>query len=144
MKAMRSKKRSETCIRFSATVPPSLLKEFDELVRSQKLDRSKGIQIAMRNFITEESWVNLEQENYAGIVLVTYDHTTPEIEERLTDLQHRFLNLIVANVHVHLTAEDCMEAIIVKGEGKKIKQLSESVSSIRGVKQIKVSVVKMA
>lgn len=144
MKDMQNKKKGETCVRFSATVPPSLLEEFDKLVKSQKLDRSKGIQIAMRNFITEESWTSLEEANYAGVILVTYDHTTPGIEERLTDLQHDFLSLIVANVHIHLAVEDCMEAIIVKGEGKKIKRLSEAISSIRGVKQIKVSVVKLS
>jgi CopG family nickel-responsive transcriptional regulator len=111
--------------------------------KSLKLDRSKGIQIAMRNFITEESWRSLEPGNYAGVVLITYNHETPGIEEKLTDLQHLFLSLIAANVHVHLTTEDCMEAIIVKGEGKKIKHLSESISSVRGIKQVKVSVVKM-
>ncbi|MCI4439561.1 CopG family ribbon-helix-helix protein [archaeon] len=140
---MKSKKKDETFVRFSATVPPSLLEDFDKLVKSLKLDRSKGIQIAMRNFITEESWRSLEPGNYAGVVLITYNHETPGIEEKLTDLQHLFLSLIAANVHVHLTTEDCMEAIIVKGEGKKIKHLSESISSVRGIKQVKVSVVKM-
>lgn len=144
MGGMKSKKKDEPYIRFSATVPPSLLEEFDKLVKSLKLDRSKGIQIAMRNFITEESWRSLEPGDYAGIVLITYNHETPGIEEKLTDIQHNFLSLIAANVHVHLTAEDCMEAIIVKGEGKKIKHLSESISSTRGIKQIKVSVVKMS
>ncbi|NHV06669.1 MAG: CopG family ribbon-helix-helix protein [Thaumarchaeota archaeon] len=140
---MKSKKKDETFVRFSATVPPSLLEDFDKLVKSLKLDRSKGIQIAMRNFITEESWRSLEPGNYAGVVLITYNHETPGIEEKLTDLQHLFLSLIAANVHVHLTTEDCMEAIIVKGEGKKIKHLSESISSVRGIKQVKVSVMKM-
>lgn len=140
---MKSKKKDETFVRFSATVPPSLLEDFDKLVKSLKLDRSKGIQIAMRNFITEESWRSLEPGNYAGVVLITYNHETPGIEEKLTDIQHRFLSLIAANVHIHLTTEDCMEAIIVKGEGKKIKYLSESISSVRGIKQVKVSVVKM-
>ncbi|MEM0171458.1 MAG: nickel-responsive transcriptional regulator NikR [Thermoproteota archaeon] len=140
---MHGKRKEEVCTRFSATVPPSLLKEFDKLVKSLKVDRSKGIQIAMRNFITEESWRSLEPGEYAGIVLVTYDHSTPGIDEKLTDIQHHFLDLIAANVHVHLTAEDCMEAIIVKGNGNKIKNLSESVSSAKGIKQIKVSVVKM-
>ncbi|MGB9758497.1 MAG: CopG family ribbon-helix-helix protein [Thermoproteota archaeon] len=141
---MKSKKKDETYIRFSATVPPSLLEEFDKLVRSLKLDRSKGVQIAMRNFITEESWRSPEPGNYAGVVLITYNHETPGVEEKLTDLQHHFISLIAANVHVHLTVEDCMEAIIVKGEGKKIKHLSESISSVRGIKQVKVSIVKMS
>lgn len=138
-----SKRKGEVYTRFSATVPPSLLEEFDKMVKSLSLDRSKGIQIAMRNFITEESWRNAEPGDYAGVILITYDHTTIGIEERLTDLQHHFLNLIVATVHVHLTLEDCMEAIITKGEGKKVRYFIDSVSSIRGIKQIKVSVVKI-
>jgi len=49
--------------RFGVSVPPELLSEFDGTIALMNYDRSKAIQLAMRNFLTEYTWT--EEEGFA-------------------------------------------------------------------------------
>jgi len=40
-------------------------------------------------------------------------------------------------MHIHLNEEDCLEAIAIKGEASRIRELSNELSSKRGVKLMK-------
>ena len=42
--------------RISISLPPSLLEEFDRVISSIGFDRSKAIQQAMRDYISEYQW----------------------------------------------------------------------------------------
>lgn len=126
--------------RFSASVPKELLEEFDALAKSAGMTRSRALQNAMASFVSATKWAK-EAGEVCGAVLVLYKHTRALVEDELTDAQHDHADVITSSVHVHLSREDCMQVIIVKGPAPKIKSLLNAVSSIKGVMQVSHTVV---
>lgn len=126
--------------RFSASVPKELLEEFDSIAKSAGLTRSKALQNAMAAFISATKWA-AEAEEVCGAVLVLYKHTRALVEDELTDAQHDHADVIASSVHVHLSRDDCLQAIIVRGRATRIKSLLNAVSSIKGVVQVSHAIV---
>jgi len=125
--------------RISVSLPSDLLEEFDDFVRSLKLDRSKAVQMAIRNFLTEYKVMEASGP-CAGVISIIYNHEVKGLEEKITDIQHEYGDVIVATLHAHLTKNDCMEVITVRGDAEKIRDLSERLLANRGVKQLKVTI----
>lgn len=126
--------------RFSASVPRELLEEFDAIAKSAGLTRSRALQNAMASFISATAWAK-EVGEVCGAVLVLYKHTRALVENELTDVQHEYTDIITSSVHVHLSREDCLQVIIVRGPAPKIKSLLNAISSIKGVMQVSHAVV---
>jgi CopG family nickel-responsive transcriptional regulator len=128
--------------RISFSTPPILLKQFDDSIRNLGYgDRSKALQIAMRNFITEYSWKKHEDAEGAGAILLTYDHDSHGLQEALTDIQHQFRGTINSATHIHLDESRCLEIISVRGKMKGIHSLAKAIMRMRGIMQLKISIV---
>ena len=128
----------ENVVRFSVSVPPELLTEFDETITRMGYDRSKAIRIAMRDFLTEYMWKYEEEGVATGTITLIYDHDVSGLEETLTDIQHLSRNIIISTMHIHLSEQDCLIVIAVKGKVKTIKNLTENLMSKRGIRQLKL------
>lgn len=61
--------KRENVKRFSVSVPPKLLRDFDEFVKSMGYKRSRAIQLAMQNFLSEYA-VKRGKEVVAGAILM--------------------------------------------------------------------------
>jgi CopG family nickel-responsive transcriptional regulator len=120
------------------------MKEFDESLRAIGYkDRSKGLQVAMRNFITEYAWKGAKGRLGAGAVLMTYDHRTHGLQEALTEVQHHYRDTINSTTHVHLDEYRCLEIISVKGRLERIQAMAKELMKTRGVSQLKLSTVAL-
>ena len=127
--------------RFSVSAPPDLLTEFDEMIKRRGYDRSKAIQLAMRNLLTEDMWKSEEKGIAAGTITLIYDHETTGLEESLTDIQHLSRDIIISTMHIHLDERNCLFVIAIKGEVKTIQNLAQELLSQRGIKQLKLATV---
>jgi CopG family nickel-responsive transcriptional regulator len=127
--------------RFSVSVPPDLLKEFDEMIRLRDFDRSKAIQLAMRNLLSDDVWKYEEKGKAAGTITLIYDHETTTLEERLTDIQHHSRDLIVSTMHIHLDEQNCLLVIAIKGEISEIRDLARNLTIQRGIKQLRLVII---
>jgi len=130
--------------RFSFSTPPTLMKQFDETLRALGYkDRSRALQIAMRNFITEYAWKSEKGKIGAGAILLTYEHRSRSIQEKLTDVQHHYRDVVTATTHIHLDESRCLEIISVKGKLERIQLMAQNVMKTRGVSQFKLSTVSI-
>jgi len=129
--------------RISVSVQPSLLKKFDELIEQMMLDRSKAVQVAMRNFLTEHGWTYKQRGPATGAIVMIYDHDVKGLEEVLTDVQHAHQHVISSSMHVHLSERDCLSVVAVRGEAEAIQNLSRALIANRGVKQVKTAIVSV-
>ncbi len=127
--------------RFGVSVPPELLTEFDETIVRMGYDRSKAIQLAMRNFLTEYRWAYEERGVAAGTINIIYDHEASGLEESLTDVQHLHRDIVGSAMHIHLDERHCLLVIAVRGEVKAIQNLAKELMSKRGVKQLKLATI---
>ncbi len=129
--------------RFSVSIHPELLREFDDTINRMHYDRSKAIQLAMRNFLTEYKWEHEEEGLAAGTMTIIYDHEARGLEESLTDTQHHHIDTISSAMHVHLNERSCLLVIAVKGKIKTIQDLAKDLMSKRGIEQLKLAIVKI-
>jgi CopG family nickel-responsive transcriptional regulator len=128
--------------RISFSTPPTLLKQFDDSVRTLGYeDRSKALQVAMRNFVTENAWKTDEGASGAGAILLTYNHDSHGLQEMLTDVQDQFRDTINSTTHIHLDESKCLEIISVRGKMKRIYNLAKAILRRRGIMQLKISIV---
>ena len=131
-------------IRVGVTFPPDLLKDLDEVTGKMGYgSRSKAIQDAVRLFVSERKWLREDESNQTGILLLVYDHEVRGLETELTEVQHSHSSLISSTMHVHVSEQDCMEAIAVKGKASEIRELSNELTTKRGVKILKTMIVSV-
>jgi CopG family nickel-responsive transcriptional regulator len=130
--------------RISISIPPELLREFDEMTQRMGYDRSKAIQMAVRNYLTEYRWTSEEEGTGIGALVMLYDHGTRGLEQALTDIQHHHQSIISSSMHIHLDEHNCLEIIATKGGIKEIKNLTQDLMTKRGVKQLKLAVLTQA
>ncbi|MEM3003915.1 MAG: nickel-responsive transcriptional regulator NikR [Candidatus Bathyarchaeia archaeon] len=129
---------AEVVCRFSVSAPKSLVEEFDSVIKKMGYDRSKAIQAAMRNFLSDYKWMHGISGKVAGGLVAIYDHEIRGLDEDLTDIQHRYHDIIGLTTHIHLDERHCLEVIPVRGDAKLVKRLTEDIMTKRGVKQSKL------
>ena len=130
--------------RISFSTPPALMKQFDQSLSAMGYeDRSKALQVAIRNFITEYAWKAEKGKSGAGAVLMTYDHETHGILEELTHAQHRYRDVISSTMHIRLDESRCLEIISVRGKLERIQTMARELMKTKGVSQLKLSTISL-
>jgi CopG family nickel-responsive transcriptional regulator len=130
--------------RFSVSVDPELLAEFDQTIGGIGYTRSSAIQVAMRGFLTDHKWSAAKEGNMAGAVTMIYQHETRDLASELTHIQHDYIDVITSTTHVHLDHDNCLEILAVKGVTSRIHELTQNLRVVRGVKQLKFSILNIA
>ena len=126
--------------RFSVSVEPELLEEFDQVINNIGFNRSTAVQVAMRNYLSDHKWKD-DEGTVVGAITMIYDHHSGGLTDELNHIQHDYFNIISSTTHVHMDHDNCLEILAVKGEAAEIKELSSALSVIRGIKQIKLSLM---
>ena len=75
-----------------------------------------------------------ENSEVIGVVSILYDHHHRELNERLTEIQHKQHHMVLSAMHVHLDHDNCVEVIIIKGQSARVKELAEALIAAKGVK----------
>lgn len=128
--------------RTSFSVSPAVLKRFDDVISKIGYeDRSRALQIAMTNFITEYTWTTEKGRAGVGAILFTYSHRPHGLQEALVDIQHRYRDVVDSTTHVHLDESRCLEIVSVRGQTARIQELAKRLMKTRGVIQLKLSMV---
>lgn len=128
--------------RTSFSVSPAVLKRFDDIISKIGYeDRSRALQIAMTNFITEYTWATEKGRAGVGAILFTYSHRPHGLQEALVDIQHRYRDVVDSTTHVHLDESRCLEIVSVRGQTARIQELAKRLMKTRGVTQLKLSMV---
>lgn len=133
---------SEGVSRISVSVPPNLLREFDEaLKRLGYEERSKAIQTAMQGFVTESKWLCEKKGRGIGAIVMVYDSTIRQVGDVLTEMQHKYRGIAESTIHMHLDEKNCLQIIPVRGNTSEVKSLVEALMTIDGVKEVKLAIV---
>ncbi len=129
-----------TLKRFSISMESNLLRKFDSLVKQRGYEnRSEAVRDLVRDTLIQHSWEKDEQI-VAGSIILFYDHHQNNLLDELTKIQHGMHDNIMATTHFHLDHTNCLELIIVKGKAKDIQQLSNKLTSLKGVQYGKFTV----
>ncbi|MGA3266194.1 MAG: nickel-responsive transcriptional regulator NikR [Verrucomicrobiota bacterium] len=130
----------ETVSRFSISLPPSLLRQLDEMSGQKGYDnRSQAIADMIRDRLVEHRQ-KYGNEDIAGTITLVYDHHKPHLQATLTDIQHDHHDVILSTVHVHLDHHNCLEVLLVRGKAVVIKKIADELIAAKGVKHGKLTV----
>ena len=133
------KAKKEDIVRFSVSLPKSLLEELDRrMVKKGYASRSELVRDLIREQLIQEKWQD-KKERVVGVLTIGYDHHQRELAERLMEIQHNKYVNILCTTHVHLDHHSCLEAIILKGRPPEIEKMRFQIGGLRGVKFAKLT-----
>jgi len=134
---------SKGVTRFSVSLPPSLVKAFDDSWKSMGYEsRSKAAHDAFRSFISDYKWSS-EKAEVAGTIALVYYLDKPGLLNQIVEAQHKFENVVTSSMHLHLTKDKCMEIIAVKGKVSDVRSLSQELMTKKGVKELKFTAIAL-
>jgi CopG family nickel-responsive transcriptional regulator len=118
------------------SVEEELLESFDQLIAGQGYTaRSEALRDLMRDALVKSRLESSpEDAEVLGSLTLVYDHHASELNDKMNELQHDHHDLVVSVLHVHVSHDDCMEVIVLRGAVKEIRALSDGLLSLKGVK----------
>ena len=90
-------------------------------------------------FISEHKWRT--EGRVVGVITIIYNHDIGNVDEKLTDIQHKYIEEIVTSLHVHLSSDKCLQVIVVKGDSRKIRNLVNELMNLKGVLAVRTSLL---
>lgn len=125
--------------RFSVAMDEDLLGRFDELVarRGSGANRSEAVRDLVRDALVESEWEESTGE-IVGTITMVFDHHASDLSEKLDAVQHAHHDKVVSTMHVHLDAHNCLEVIVVRGDGDGVRAISDTLLGTKGVKHGKL------
>jgi CopG family nickel-responsive transcriptional regulator len=132
--------KKETAARFSVSLPPTLLTQFDAMSADRGYDnRSLAIADMIRAQLVDFQQ-RMDTGEIAGTITLVYDHHKPHLQDSLTNIQHDHHEVILSTVHVHLDHHNCLEVLIVRGQASTIRKIADELIAAKGVKHGKLTV----
>lgn len=124
-------------VRFTVSIDEKLLDKFDSFIEEKGyVNRSEAVRDLIRSALIEK---DLKPESFAfGTLTIVYDHHQKELVERVTDIEHSYLDNIISTMHIHIDHHHCLEVVAVKGKVREIKELADKITSLKGVKHAKL------
>lgn len=131
-------------MRIGISLPETLLGKFDDIILHRGYSsRSEGIRDAIRNYIVNYEWMSDIQGERVGVITIVYAHSHRGVEDNLTEIQHEFGTIIQSSLHVHLDQENCLEVVVLRGEGQEVKKAAEMMMALKGVKHVKLTTTSL-
>jgi len=119
--------------RFSISLEEDLLAGFDRYIGKHGYsNRSEAVRDLIRKALVTDEWA--DDCEVVGVVTMVYDHHRAQLQERITELQHDFYELITSTTHIHMDHHNCLEVTIVKGKASQVQDLAGRLIALRGVK----------
>lgn len=126
-------------IRFGVSLDSDLLEKFDKLCEERCYQtRSEAIRDLIRRDLVQKEWEDYNQE-VTGTLTLVYDHHQSELAQKMTEIQHQALHIIITSLHVHIDEHNCMEVLVLRGPVREIRSIAQRLTSTRGVKHGKLS-----
>jgi CopG family transcriptional regulator, nickel-responsive regulator len=119
--------------RIGIALDSDLLARFDVLIAKRGYsNRSEAFRDLIRSELLQKSLEN-PSSKVTGTITLVYDHHVRLLQEKLTDLQHRYHHSILSTLHIHLDHDHCMEVVVVSGKLAELQELADTLISTKGV-----------
>jgi CopG family nickel-responsive transcriptional regulator len=118
--------------RFGVSLDEDILKALDEFVIENKLpNRSQAIRHLVEKNLVEKKWQC--NQIVAGAIVMLFDHHKGDVTIKSNDIQHEYFDVILSSQHFHLSHENCIEIVAVKGTANRLTELSDKLIGIKGI-----------
>lgn len=127
-------------MRFGVSIENDLLESFDRLVGERKYaTRSEALRDLIRDALVQSRLEEHAGETEVlGTLTLVYDHHAHDLADQMAEVQHDHHEMVVSVLHVHISHDDCMEVIVLRGRTKAVRELANALLSLKGVKHGKL------
>jgi CopG family transcriptional regulator, nickel-responsive regulator len=126
-------------IRFGVSIDQDLLENYDRLIGERGYaTRSEALRDLIREALIQQKIETQSDVRALGSLTLVYDHHASNLLREMGNLQHEFHENILSVMHLHVSHDDCMEIIALRGVVSKIVELSNALLSLKGIKNGKL------
>ena len=127
---------------ISISVSSELLRKLDRFMRERGYSsRSEAIRDAIRDSMAEYELRRFEMGRVVATITVISRHERHDVDGRLMRLRHEYDEVVSGNMHIHLAGNYCLEIFIAEGNAEKVKNFIARIRSIRGIEQVRFTIV---
>ena len=118
--------------RFGVSLEEDVLKALDSyVIENNFANRSQAIRHLVEENIVVKKW---QCNNIvAGAVILLYDHHKSDISTKSNEIQHQYFDAVLSSQHFHLSHDNCLEIIAIKGEAARLTELSDKLIGMKGI-----------
>jgi CopG family nickel-responsive transcriptional regulator len=126
-------------IRFGVSIDQDLLENYDRLIEERGYaTRSEALRDLIRDALIQQKIETASAIEALGSLTLVYDHHARNLSREMGDLQHRFHRTILSVMHLHVSHDDCLEILALRGPVSEIVELSNGLLSLKGIKNGKL------
>lgn len=127
--------------RFGVSLDEDLLKALDEFVTENSFaNRSQAIRHLIEKNLAEHKW---KCDNIvAGAVVLVFNSQKREILKKSSEIQFDYSDVILSVQGFYLNELNYMEIIAVKGQSRRLTEISEKLIGIKGIEHGKLVMSK--
>ncbi len=126
-----------TLKRFGVSLEEELLEDLDKYANDNGFaNRSQAIRFLIKKNVTEQKW---QCNNIvAGTIIVMYNQDKKEITSKIASIQQGYTDVILSSSQYYINKSLCMHIVSVMGEAYRLTELSDHLTTIKGIKHGKL------
>ena len=125
--------RRKPVSRISLSLSEDLLCELDTMVGERGFaSRSQAVATILHRSLVEHRH-KVGDRVMVGTITLFYDHLAPGVQQRLADLQRRYIAEVISSLHVHLMNNQTLEVVLVQGPAATLQTIADMMITERGV-----------
>ncbi len=126
-------------VRFGVSIDQDLLENYDRLIAERGYaTRSEALRDLIRDALIQQKIERQTGIEALGSLTLVYDHHARNLTQEMGKIQHRFHDNILSVMHLHVSHDDCLEIIALRGIVSEIIELANSLLSLKGIKNGKL------
>jgi CopG family transcriptional regulator, nickel-responsive regulator len=126
-------------VRFGVSIDQDLLENYDRLINERGYaTRSEALRDLIRDALIQQKIEMQTDIRALGSLTLVYDHHARNLAQEMGEIQHRFHDNILSVMHLHVSHDDCMEIVALRGVVAEIIELANSLLSLKGIKNGKL------
>lgn len=123
--------------RFGVSLEDNLLESLDSYVDNNGFsNRSQAIRFLIEKNVAETKW----QCNHivAGTIIIMYDQKKKDIAAKISAIQQFYTDVILSSSQYYINQNFCLHIATVMGEAQRLTDLSDKLTTIKGIKHGKL------
>ena len=123
--------------RFGVSLEDDLLDALDQYVMENGFpNRSQAIRFLIEKNVAEKKW--LCNHIVAGTIIIMYDQDKREITGKIALIQQDYQDVILSSSQYFINKNFCLHIATVMGEAHRLTDLSDRLTTIKGIKHGKL------
>ncbi len=123
--------------RFGVSLEDDLLESLDQYVLENGFsNRSQAIRFLVEKNLAEKKW--LCNHIVAGTIIIMYDQGKKEIASKVILIEQDYQDVILSSSQYFINKNFCLHIATVMGAALRLTELSDRLTSIKGIKHGKL------